>query len=210
MSRIIRRQGLIIIHMVLTLLALSACASSAPAVSETPAAASPSALATQTAEAASPSALATQTAQTAESTTSGSLRPIASADCETLRAALAQQLAAEITQADAPFNDPITGKSGTACHLTAKGTGQDFGSFVEVADKIRALLIEQGWTEDQSYLADGPTGTGSGFHKDGALAMMIVEWSPAPEVQCPADQPISACEVPPAQQIFDISLSLAQ
>lgn len=211
MSRIIRRQGLIIIHIVLTLLALSACASSAPAANETPVAdGSPAAQATQTAEAASPSAQATQTAQTAESTPGGSLRPIASADCETLRAALAQQLAAEIAQADAPFSDPTTGKSGTACQLTTKGTGQDFGSFGEVADKIRALLIEQGWTEDQSYLADGPTGTGAGFHKGSALAVMLVEWSPAPEVQCPADQPISACEVPPAQQIFDISLSLAQ
>lgn len=198
MSRIIRRQGLIIIHIVLTLLALSACASSAPAASETPVAD------------VSPTAQATQTAQPAESTPSGSLRPIASADCETLRAALARQLAAEIAQADAPFSDPISGKSGTACQLTAKGTGQDFGSFGEVADKIHALLIEQGWTENQSYLADGPTGTGAGFHKGSALAMMLVEWSPAPEVQCPADQPISACEVPPAQQIFDISLSLAQ
>ncbi|MBV9786978.1 MAG: hypothetical protein JOZ51_02305, partial [Chloroflexi bacterium] len=194
MSRIIRRQGLIIIHIVLTLLTLSACASSAPAVSETPVAN------------VSPAAQATQTAPTVESTTSDGLRPIATTDCETLRVALAEQLATPLAQANTPFSDPISGKSGTACQLTARGTGQDFGSFVEVADKIRATLIEQGWTEDQAYLADGPTGTGAGFHKNSALAVMLVEWSPAPEVQCPADQPISACEVPPAQQIFDISL----
>lgn len=191
-SRIIRRQCLTIIHVVLTLLALSACAASAPAVSETPEAE------------VSPIAQAAQTEQ------SGSLRPLASADCVVLRTALSQRLAAEILQANEPFSDPIKGGSGSACHLTAKGTGKEFGSFVEVAEKIRATLIEQGWTEDQSYLADGPTGTAAGFHKDTALAVMSVGWSPAPEVQCPAGQPISACQVAPEQQIFDISLNLAQ
>lgn len=187
MSRIIRRQGLIIIHIVLTLLALSACASSA----ETP-------------EAAAPGFQETQTAASA------SLRPIDSDECAALRTALEQQLAAPILQASAPFSDPITGLSGSASQLGAKGTGKEFGSFAEVADKIRALLIEQGWTEDQAYTADGPTGTAAGFRKGSALALMSVEWQPGPEVQCPADQPISACEVAPEQQIFDISLSLAQ
>lgn len=190
MSRIIRRQGLIIIHIVLTLLALSACASSAPAAGETLEAAPPSAQETQ-AEA------------------SGSLSPIESDACAALRTALEQQLAAPISQANAPFSDPIKGLSGTACRLTAKGTGKEFGSFGEVADKIRALLTEQGWAEDQAYLADGPTGTAAGFRKGSAVAVMRVEWQPGPEVQCPADQPISACEVTPEQQIFDISLSLA-
>ncbi|HEY0603146.1 MAG TPA: hypothetical protein VGD58_09555 [Herpetosiphonaceae bacterium] len=178
MSRIIRRQGLIIIHIVLTLLTLSACSSSAPSGGETGA--------------------------------SGSLSPIASADCEALRAALSQRLGAEVAQANAPFTDSIKGQSGTACQLTAKGTGKELGSFVDVADKIRTLLAEQGWTEDHGYIADGPTGTATGFRKDNALAVMSVGWQPAPEVQCPADQPISACEVAPEQQIFDISLSLAQ
>lgn len=191
MSRIIRRQGLIIIQLVLSLLALSACASSTPATSETPEAASPSAQATQT-------------------ETSASLRPIDGDECMALRAALEQQLAAPISQANAPFSDPIQGQSGTACRLTAQGTGKEFGNFVEVADKIRALLTEQGWTEDHAYMADGPTGTAAGFRKGSALALMSVGWQPGPEVQCPADQPISACEVAPEQQIFDISLSLAQ
>lgn len=191
MSRIIRRQSLIIIHIVLTLLALSACASSAPAASEPPEAASPS-------------------AQETQATASGNLRPVDSAECAALRTALEQQLAAPILQASAPFTDSIKGLSGTACQLAAKGTGKEFGSFGEVADKIRALLTEQGWTEDQAYLADGPTGTAAGFRKGSALAVMSVEWQPGPEVQCPADQPISACEVAPEQQIFGISLSLAQ
>lgn len=191
MSSIIRRQGLIIIHIVLALLTLSACASSTPAATETPEAAAPS-------------------AQETPAGASASLRPINSDECVALRTVLEQRLAAPILQANAPFSDSIQSLSGTACQLTAKGTGKEFGSFVEVADKIRALLTEQGWTEDHAYMADGPTGTAAGFRKGSALALMSVEWQPGPEVQCPADQPISACEVAPQQQIFDISLSLAQ
>jgi hypothetical protein len=94
--------------------------------------------------------------------------------------------------------------------LTATGTGEDFGTFVDVAGKLNIVLSELGWREDQSYLADGPTGTATGFRKDAMLALVAVEWKPAPDVLCPQDQPISACDVVPIKQLFTITVNIGQ
>ncbi|HEY0737701.1 MAG TPA: hypothetical protein VGD69_22475 [Herpetosiphonaceae bacterium] len=197
MSRIIRRQGLIIIHIVLTLLTLSACASSAPAAIETPEVV------------ATPEIQATQDARATEGQASEDRLRLARTECQELQTALAQQLATEISQTEGPLPHQLAGHAGISCTFTAKGTGKEFGSFLDVADKIRATLNERGWIERGQSRADGPTGTQAEFNKSTSTAIINVSWQPAPEVQCPADQPISACEVAPEQQIFNIELRLS-
>jgi len=112
--------------------------------------------------------------------------------------------------AEAPFQDYVSGKAGTGCQATATGTGLDFENFMVVADALREVLRYQGWREDTTYMADGPTGTGAGFHRAGGLCLLTVGWEPSEDADCPQDQPISACQLTPEQQLYNIELNCAQ
>lgn len=128
--------------------------------------------------------------------------PIESADaaqCDALQAALSEQLGHELTK-----------QEGAPCTLVATGTGEDFGSFVDVAQTIRTVFTAEGWTEDEAAMADGPTGTATGYFKDTTVAQVSVGWEPAADANCPTDQPISACDLAPSQQNFTISIALVQ
>lgn len=128
--------------------------------------------------------------------------PIESVDtaaCEALQAALAEQLDHEFVK-----------QEGAACTLVATGTGEDFGNFVDVAQTIRAVFEAEGWTEDESAIADGPTGTATSYFKNTTVAAVNVGWEPADEAACADDQPISECAIQPNQQNFTISIELVQ
>jgi hypothetical protein len=127
----------------------------------------------------------------------------------TLRKATAETLAVDVTASEEPFQDHA-GSSGSGCLLTATGTGEHFGSFLDTAAKLNTMFTNLGWIEDQAYLADGPTGTATAHRKDSMLAMVAAGWSPAPDVECPQDQPISGCEVPPTKQLFTITVRIGQ
>jgi hypothetical protein len=66
-----------------------------------------------------------------------------------------------------------------------------------------------GWEEQPSYQADGPTGSATGLTRDMALMLITVGWEPSPEVQCPADQPISACDIKPEQRLYTVQIQTA-
>lgn len=127
------------------------------------------------------------------------IESVDAAQCDALQAALSKQLGHELTK-----------QQGAACTLVATGTGQDFGSFVDVAQTIRDVFAAEGWQEDESALADGPTGTATRYFKDTTVAAVSVGWKPAAEANCPTDQPISACDIAPSQQNFTISIELVQ
>lgn len=127
------------------------------------------------------------------------IESVDAAQCDALQAALSEQLGHELTK-----------QEGTACTLVATGTGEDFGSFVDVAQTIREVFEAEGWTEDEAAIADGPTGTATSYFKDTTVAAVSVSWEPSDEANCPADQPISDCDVEPSQQNFTISLELVQ
>ena len=169
------------------IVALAACAPiQAPATTEAPATTVPA-----TAEPAATASDVTPNAIPIES--------VDSATCDAIQAAIQSKLNHEFTkQADA------------ACTLTATGTGEDFGNFVDVAQSIREVLVAEGWTEDESTLADGPTGTASSYFKATTVAAVNVNWEPAEEANCPTDQPISACDVEPSQQNFTITIELVK
>jgi hypothetical protein len=121
------------------------------------------------------------------------------AQCDALQGALSEQLGHELTK-----------QEGTACTLVATGTGEDFGNFVNVAQTIREVFEAEGWTEDEAAIADGPTGTATSYFKGTTVAAVNVSWEPSDEANCPADQPISDCDVEPSQQNFTISIELVQ
>lgn len=158
----------------------------------------------------------TPTAQTTSAT--DDYRAINQALCATLRANVAQALNVTVEQGEnAAFQSMIDNRSGVSCRLIATGTGENFTHFLDVANNLVAVLQRQGWTTDPQYVADSPTGTILGLRRDddviaNGIAVVQVEWNPAPGVECPADQPIATCaeQLEPSQTVYTISVDLAE
>ena len=150
--------------------------------------------------------------------TGGDFQPLSPAACSDLADDMAQTLGVQVVTAEARFADPINRKVGSGCEITAVGTGLDFESFRTgsedlfwtLFEELKAMLTAQGWQEDTTYQLDGPTGTGTGFHKERGLCLLIVGWEPSEDADCPTDQPIYACELTPEQQIYTIVLNCAE
>lgn len=157
-----------------------------------------------------PTTEATAETTTAEATETASAGVAPTAVCDELRAALVRALTLDITLSEVPVQDQQTGTSSPGCRLSASGSAAELGMFLDVAAKLRTAMTDAGWAEDQSLLADGPTGTASGYRKNNVLARTLVEWQPAPGASCPPDQPASACQLTPEQQQLTITLDLAR
>jgi hypothetical protein len=112
--------------------------------------------------------------------------------------------------APAPFEDYITGQTGTGCQVTASGTGLDFENVGVVVDALSGMFQTRGWQEDISYDGAGPTGMLGGYRQDNMLCLWLVDWAPSEEANCPSDQPISACELSPEQKLYTITLNCAE
>ncbi len=111
------------------------------------------------------------------------------------------------TQSEEPLDDPVTGASGTGCQAAITGTGVQFASPDAPVSALDAMLVEQGWTEDQMLAAGGPTGSGRGYRKGDQICLAAAMWQPDPAANCPQDQPISACQVKPEQQNYTVTLN---
>jgi hypothetical protein len=201
----------IVFQLLFSAILVGALAACTPIQAPTPAANATSASTSE----ATPTSAAQTTGEpfSAEATTSPdrvTVEPLPSAECEAIRAEIAQQLNVELTMQEADFTSEIANRQGRSCTLTATGTGEDFGNFVDTAQKIRDILVTDGWTENQSYIADSPSATDSGFEKENKLALMQVGWKPSEDVDCPTDQPISACDIEPSQQLFTVVIELVQ
>jgi len=99
-------------------------------------------------------------------------------------------------------------ETGRGCSLTATGTGRDFPDPSEVTANLARAFV--GWTEQPAYQAGGPTGAATAMTRDMGLMLIRVEWVPVLEVQCPADQPITACDLKPEQKRYSIQIQAAQ
>lgn len=137
---------------------------------------------------------------------------MAQALAEALSRANTKHAIMEVTVAKDPVSmtDPATGAEGTACRAEAKGTGEDFERPDAIMEQITAVLVGGGWTEDPMLAAGGPTGIGAGFRSDDLVVMAAATWLPDPKANCPQDQPISACELTPAQKLYTITADTAQ
>jgi hypothetical protein len=137
-------------------------------------------------------------------------QPLAPGECYALGQAMVKTLQVTVTQSSALFEDYIHGGKGTGCQSVANGTGADFGNLGSVIGSLGSMLDDFGWAEDAFYAAGGPNGTASAYRQDDELCLLNVGWVPAPDVDCPSDEPISACEMAPEQQLYTIALNCAQ
>ena len=139
----------------------------------------------------------------------GGYGPVSLEVCQILQEAATQAVAITFTmEASASFTDPLSGETGQGCTLTTMATGMHFSD----PGSVMANLVNGfvGWTEQPAYQAGGPTGAATAMTRDMGLMLIRVEWMPAPEVQCPADQPISSCDIPPEQKLYTVQIQAAQ
>jgi hypothetical protein len=173
----------------------------APVATETP-------VATNTPEPPAPTATTASTAEVAQAA-GGKYEPVSAEVCKIIQEDAANALSATFTlEASVPFTDTLSGEAGQGCQLTATGTGTQFKNPSDVVAKLVKAFV--GWTEQISYQADGPTGSATALTRDAGLLLVSANWQPGPEVSCPADQPISACDVKPEQQHYTIQIQVAQ
>jgi hypothetical protein len=137
----------------------------------------------------------------------GSYAPLPAGDCKQVRSQARNALGVTFSMSEAGFN-AATGERGIACVLAANGTGTNFSS-VDAA--MSALLgAFGGWSSDSNLAADGATGASRGLRRGNDLMLVTVQWQPAASAQCPADQPISACNLTPEQQLYTVVIQAAR
>jgi hypothetical protein len=144
-----------------------------------------------------------------ESTAAGStIQPLVIEVCNGQAQAMSHTLNDLIpTQSEEPLNDPVTNATGIGCQATITGTGVQFESPSAAVDALSGMLQDQGWTADPMLVAGGPTGTSVGYRKGDQICWASALWEPDDSANCPQDQPISACQVKPEQQIYTVTLN---
>jgi dipeptidase D len=141
-------------------------------------------------------------------TASATIQPLPVEVCNGQAQAMAHALdVLEVTQSEAPLTDPVTGAAGTGCQATVTGTGEQFESPDAVVKTLGSMLEEQGWTADPMLAAGGPNAIDEGYRKDDQICWAGAGWQPDASANCPKDQPVSACQVTPAQQDYTITLN---
>jgi putative hemolysin len=128
--------------------------------------------------------------------------------CDGRAQAMAQALnVLEVTQSDEFLEDPVNNGYGTGCQALATGTGTQYQSPDAVVKTLGAMLVEAGWTQDPNLAAGSATGEGEGYRKDNQICEASAIWQPDPAANCPADQPISACNVPLELQDYSVTVN---
>jgi len=185
---------------------LSACAGTAGVAQEMAAPPVPTTAATAAPQAATaaPTATIEQPPVLAEL-----YEPLPQSVCQEMQAVAAEALGVAVERADSvPFLDPLAREAGQGCRLTAGGTGETFSDPQSVVNTLEGS-VGLGWTPQPAYQADGPTGRAIGLVRDMALMLIQAGWMPAEGVECPADQPITACDLTPAQRVYAIQVDVA-
>jgi hypothetical protein len=113
----------------------------------------------------------------------------------------------EVTQSEAPLSDPVTGATGAGCQATVTGTGEQFESPDAVVNALGSMLEDQGWTADPMLAAGGPNAIDLGYRKGDQICWAGAGWRPDASANCPKDQPVTACPVTPAQQVYTVTLN---
>lgn len=149
------------------------------------------------------------TPQTSPDAIEEDFTPLSSNECDSLAESMQKALSVDVNVSNAPFQDYITGKTGTGCHIIATGTGVNFPDFVAAEQGLRSMLGNAGWREDIQYSAGGPTGSASGYRSENRLCLLNVSWLASADTQC-SDKPIADCDLKPEQKLFTITLHCAQ
>ena len=143
-----------------------------------------------------------------EEITPGGPHPLSPEECSELADLVAGILGVDVTITEEYFEDYRYDRSGTGCQVSVEGTGVDFPNPVQ---SILAEALElRSWQEDIYYSADGPGSSLIAFRQPGNLCFLHETSGPSDEVDCPPDQPISACEYTQEQKVVTITLNCAQ
>lgn len=135
-------------------------------------------------------------------------QPVTAEVCQIIQEGATESLRLTFTmEASAPFTDYASGETGLGCTLTATTTGASISDPSDALAKLVSGFV--GWTEDQKYAAGGPTGAATGMTRDAGLLLISVGWEPSADANCPADQPISACELTPEQKLYTVKIEAA-
>lgn len=131
--------------------------------------------------------------------------------CSNLADNLEQNLGVEVKiTAQTPFEDYITGQTGTGCQVTTAGNGLVFENIGVLSAAVNDIFQNNGWLADLNYDAGGPTGELGGYRNNSDLCLWQTEWKPLEEANCPSDQPISTCNPPPEQTWYTLTLNCLQ
>lgn len=110
----------------------------------------------------------------------------------------------------APFFDYSGLSHGEGCRITMTGTGDMAAGPREVIAGIRSVLEDRGYTEDQSYAADGPLGTTRAFYKKKSLVLASVVAEPAEEAGLLSIRPVCISELLPEEIRYTIIIMAAE
>ncbi len=117
-------------------------------------------------------------------------------------------LGKEGTTGEAPFADTYSGETiGAGCVITVTDSGVDFPEDPDYV-ALRDTLEEMGWTEEMDYDHGAPNvWTTFTYRKGDEMCVYRHDWEPAPEVDCPAGQLVTECQMEPEQKLWTITLN---
>ncbi len=134
--------------------------------------------------------------------------PLPLAECQSLQAIASKTLNFEFTLNPQGGFWGDNGESGTGCTLKAVGTAADFADTgTVVADLIKAF---PDWTADPMGDANNPTGAAAALRRNTDLMRVRANWWTKLGVNCPQDQPISACPLTPEQKEYTVVIEVAK
>ncbi len=142
---------------------------------------------------------------------SGTWVPLSGNMCADIQSDVNAELGVTITSLTNPiaFTDWVNGGSGQGCQVIMNASGAEGIDFYMAYDRVGIMLERIGWTRDAAYDADNPTGFSSGYRRDSGLILLVVSWQPSPFVDCPDDQPLSACNIDEANKLYTLEMLMA-
>jgi hypothetical protein len=145
----------------------------------------------------------------------GDLKPLDSAECDVLAAAMDEVLAVPIEK----INVAVTheGKTGGGCQAIAVGSGLDFTDMISLEEAMSGILSERGWLEDNTApacLGTGGSGPGANnycYTRADALCEVFIRTDPIEASLCSDDEPIFICfeRLAPEQIVYSTNLTCA-
>ncbi len=141
---------------------------------------------------------------------SGNADPALLEPCNVVQPVMNRTFSATSVVSYTLLTDPETGASVDACQLTITGDGTKFNDIDALMSDVRNVFEAALWQEDQQLVADGPTGTATGFRHEDDLALAVVEWQPGPDANCQPDALITDCDLTPAQKQYVIAVTIGE
>lgn len=129
--------------------------------------------------------------------------------CELLQAAMTDIFERTVTQTEKPFHDEALDMVGIDCQLSVLGANDNADHFLTVADALKQELEAQGWLEDPTVVAYGPTETTLAFAQEEQTGMLTVGWHTVPHPTCMFDEVSVPCQFQPEQQLYTIIFSFS-